>query len=81
MRLEPDFTDLISMLAEPIALFLGDVRLPSGEPVEDLERARFHIDLLDLLRRKTDGNLTQDEAGTLRELLYQLRMRYVQKRG
>lgn len=77
----PSFYDLISVLAEPIALYLGDVELPDGRRVEDLEMARLHIDLLDLLRQKTAGRLTAQESTALEETLYQLRLRYVQKRG
>ncbi|MCH9651845.1 MAG: DUF1844 domain-containing protein [Deltaproteobacteria bacterium] len=77
----PTFLDLVSMLAEPIAIFLGDATLPDGSHQEDLHMARLHIDLLDLLRQKTQGNLSAQEAGLLEDLLYRLRMRYVQKRG
>jgi hypothetical protein len=43
--------------------------------------ARLHIDLLAVLRQKTAGNLTAQEAAFLEDLLYRLRVRYVQKRG
>ena len=43
--------------------------------------ARLHIDLLDVLRQKTAGNLTAQESAFLEDLLYRLRVRYVQKRG
>ena len=48
---------------------------------ENLEMARLHIDLLEVLRQKTAGNLTAQEAAILEDLIYRLRMRYVQKRG
>ncbi len=69
------------VLAEPIPFYLGDAQLPTGETGEDLEAARFYIDLLDVLREKTAGNLTSQEADALEDLLYRLRVRYVQKRG
>ncbi len=75
------FYDLVSLLAEPVALYLGDAKLPDGESAENLELARLHIDLLDLLRAKTLGNLDASELAFLDEVLYRLRMRYVQKRG
>ncbi|MDX1503991.1 MAG: DUF1844 domain-containing protein [Thermoanaerobaculia bacterium] len=77
----PGFLDLLAVLAEPVPLYLGDARLPDGRSLEDLRAARFHIDLLDVLTRKTAGNLTAEEAQVLEQTLYQLRMRYVQKRG
>lgn len=77
----PSFYDLVGLLAEPASLYLGDVQLPDGESVENLELARLHIDLLEVLRDKTAGNLTAQESALLEDLLYRLRLRYVQKRG
>ena len=57
------------------------MQLPDGRTAEDLEMARLHIDLLDLLRQRTAGNVTAQEAGFLDDLLYRLRLRYVRKRG
>jgi Domain of unknown function (DUF1844) len=78
---EPSFYDLLALLAEPVALYLGDAELPDGGSAENLDMARLHIDLLDVLRRKTAGNLSAQESATMDDLLYRLRMRYVQKRG
>ena len=77
----PTFFDLVLLLAEPASLYLGDVELPDGQVAENLEMARAHIDLLDVLRQKTMGNLNVQEAAFLEDLLYRLRVRYVQKRG
>lgn len=77
----PQFLDLVAMLAEPAALFLGDAAMPGQEPMEDLERARMHIDLLALLEDKCKGNLTEQEDAVLTDLVYRLRMRYVEKKG
>lgn len=77
----PSFIDLIAVLAEPISVYLGDVALPDGSSAEDLDAARFHIDLLDLLRQRTAGQTTAQERAVLEDLLYRTRMRYVQKRG
>lgn len=77
----PTFLDLVTLLAEPIALYLGDAELPDGKSAENLDMARLHIDLLDVLRRKTVGNLEAGEARLLEDLLYRCRLRYVQKQG
>ncbi len=77
----PSFYDLVALLAEPASIYLGDLQFPDGESAENLELARLHIDLLDLLRQRTAGNLTAQELGVLEDLLYRLRVRYVQKRG
>ncbi len=73
-----DFTMLINAMAEPALLFLGEIKHPGmGQATVDLERARIQIDMLDLLRIKTRGNLTPEEEGLLDRILYQLRMLYV----
>lgn len=75
------FFDLIAMLAEPIAIYLGDVTLPNGQSAENLEMARIHIDLIDVVRQKTRGNLSAQESAVLEDILYRSRLRYVQRRG
>jgi len=64
--------DLIGLLAQSVAVSLG-----GEEPSPEL--ARFHIDLLEVLRRKTDGNLDAAERAALDDVLYRLRMLYVEK--
>ncbi|MFY9822673.1 MAG: DUF1844 domain-containing protein [Thermoanaerobaculia bacterium] len=73
------FFDLVAMLAEPVPIYLGDAPLPDGGSAENPDMARFHIDLLDILRQKTAKNLTAQESAFLEDLLYRLRVRYVQK--
>ena len=77
----PSFYDLVAMMAEPVPIYLGDARLPDGQVATNLEMARLHIDLLEILHQKTAGNLTPQERAFLEDLLYRLRVRYVQKRG
>ena len=77
--LGPTFYDLVAMLAEPVPLYLGDMELPDGQSAENLEMAQLHIDLLEVLRQKTAGNLAVQESAFLEDLLYRLRVRYVQK--
>jgi hypothetical protein len=75
----PSFYDLVAMMAEPVPIYLGDARLPDGQAATNLEMARLHIDLLEILHQKTAGNLTAQERAFLEDLLYRLRVRYVQK--
>ena len=77
----PSFLDLVTLLAEPIALYLGEVSLPDGKSAQDLELARLHIDLLDILQQKSAGNLSSEETSLLNDVLYRSRMRYVQEKG
>jgi hypothetical protein len=40
--------------------------------------AKYHIDLLEVLQQKTKGNLDKDEEELFENILYHLRMKYVQ---
>lgn len=75
----PKFLDLVGLLAEPVALYLGDAPGPEGQSIENLPLARFHIDLLDVLRKKSEGNLDEAERAVLEDVIYRLRLRYVEK--
>lgn len=76
----PTILDLIGLLAEHTALYLGEVSLPDGQSMRDLRAAKLHLDLLDALRSKTEGNLTREESSVLEDILYRLRMLYVEKK-
>lgn len=78
---QPSFYDLVSALAQPAALYLGEVEAPGGGPRQDFRLARVYIDLLAVLQRTTAGNLSADESRLLEETLSQLRLLYVQKQS
>jgi hypothetical protein len=74
------FVGFVLSLAHTAAFHFGDVPDPvSGEagPV-NLAAAQQIIDILALLEAKTRGNLTAEERQLLEQLLYELRMRYVE---
>jgi hypothetical protein len=75
---EASFLALIDMFAAEAAMNLGMAQAPDGSrtPV-DLEAARHWIDLLGMLDAKTRGNLTDEEAGVLENVLAYLRMQFV----
>ena len=74
------FTQFIISLGTTAAVHFGDLPDPvSGERGEtDLAAASQMIELLALLQEKTRGNLEPAEAKLLDDLLYDLRMRFVQ---
>lgn len=76
----PDFASLLISLGHSALYHLGLVADPhSGERGErNLALARETIDLVEMLQEKTRGNLTADEERLLEDLLYDLRMRYVE---
>ena len=75
----PQFLDLVDILCQQIAIAMGDPRLGEGAPAPDLRVARVYIDLLGVLQEKTRGNLTEEEAAVLEELVFRFRMLYVEK--
>lgn len=77
---ELSILDLVGLLAEHTALYLGEAQLPDGQSVRDLGAAKLHLDLLDVLRNKTAGNLSEQETKVLEDILYRLRMLYVEKK-
>lgn|SRR5574342_30445 len=73
-----DLRSLFIMLASSALVNLGDAADPqSGERVLDLEQAKEAIDLLSILRVKTEGNRTDQESHLLEEMLYDLHLRFV----
>ena len=74
------FAGFVISLATTAAVHFGDIADPNtGERQDpDLVSAHQMIDLISLLQEKTKGNLTSDEAKLVDDLLYELRMRYVQ---
>jgi hypothetical protein len=66
----------MNLLAEQALLAMGVPHPMMKEvPPANPAVARFYVDLLTLLRSKTDGSRTETETAQLDEILYQLRMR------
>jgi Domain of unknown function (DUF1844) len=74
----PDLQGLFIMLAGSALVNLGEAADPeTGERVLDLQQAKDAIDILLLLRVKTEGNRTERESRLLDEMLYDLQLRFV----
>ena len=79
---EMDFSTFVLSLSSSAMMHMGETELPGGGTVKkDLDLAKQSIDILEILQEKTKGNLTEDEAGILQELLYTLRVTYVNATG
>jgi Domain of unknown function (DUF1844) len=75
---ERSLTGLFMMLASSAVVALGDAPDPlTGQRQVDLAQAADAIDLLILLREKTEGNRSHEENRILEEVLYDLQLRYV----
>ena len=75
------FTAFVLSLASTAAIHFGDLGEPGSEPAEpNLDGAAQMIEILALLEQKTRGNLTAEEREVLEQVLYELRMRFVEAR-
>jgi len=74
------FLGFVLSLAHTAAVHFGDVPDPvSGQTIPaNLPAAQQMIDILALLEEKTRGNLTAEERQFLDQILYELRLRYVE---
>ncbi len=76
---EADFKGLMGILASQALLGLGMQQDPSGKGVMvDLEGAKYTIDMLAMLEEKTAGNISEEEATELKQLIQELQARFVQ---
>jgi len=73
-----DFGMFVMSLASSVLVHLGEIEHPDSQTRDpNVPLAKQTIDILGMLRDKTRGNLTQEEAQLLDNLLYDLRMKYV----
>jgi len=77
------FTAFVLSLASTAAIHFGDLPDPvTGQPADvNLDGAAQMIELLGLLDQKTRGNLTAEERQVLEQVLYELRLRFVEAAG
>jgi hypothetical protein len=79
---EIDFVTFVMSLATSVLMQLGENEEGTPTGPADLPLAKQTIDIIGMLRDKTRGNLTPDEARVVDGVLYDLRMRYLkQSRG
>jgi hypothetical protein len=75
---EVNFSSLIFSLSSSALLHLGEIDDPqTGEKREDLPMAKHSIDIISMLKDKTEGNLDDEEQKFIDSILTDLRLRYV----
>ncbi len=75
---EVTFMAFVMSLNTSALFHLGEIADPvTGEKMLDLSLARHAIDTLALLENKTKGNLTDDETEMLKNVLYDVKLRFV----
>lgn len=72
------FYQLVLTFQNAAQIQLGQVKNPQSDKVErDLKQANYSIDLLDMLKVKTRGNLNPEEEKLLNNIVSTLKMVYV----
>jgi len=78
---EVNFASFIFSLSTTAMYHFGDFPDPvTKETRQNLAAAKQTIDLLSILKAKTEGNLTADEKQLLEGILYELRLRFVKEK-
>lgn len=76
---EINFSNFVFSLSTSALVHLGEIPDPlSKQKQKNLSFAKQTIDILEILKAKTKGNLEKEEERLLDNLLYDLRMKYVQ---
>lgn len=75
-----DFSTFVLSMSSSTLVHLGEVPEPeTGELMLNMLAAKQTIDILCMLERKTQGNLDTQEDRLLKDMLFELRMKYIQK--
>jgi hypothetical protein len=72
------FSIFIQSLAQQALMQLGLIPWPHGQRELHLEQARDTVDILQLLKAKTKGNLNAEETQLIDTVLYELKMSWVE---
>jgi hypothetical protein len=76
---EINFSTFVISLSTQALMHLGEIANPlSGKSEIDVPVAKQMIDILGMLQEKTRGNLDAGEARLMEDLLFDLRMKYVE---
>lgn len=79
---EINFSNFIFSLSTSALIQLGEIPDPvNNQTNKNLAMAKQTIDILGMLQEKTKGNLSEDEENLIKNILYDLRMRFVTARG
>ncbi len=77
---EITFGTFVVGLSTQALVHLGELPDPhTNQPAEDLPAAQQLIDIIAMLENKTRGNLDRDEQSMLEAILFDLRMKYVER--
>jgi len=74
------FISLVTSLGSQAFAQLGKIKDPSTNNIErNLDAASLSIDMLDMLKGRTKGNLSEQETSLLEKTLSDLKLNFVQE--
>lgn len=77
--MEISFTTFLLSISSTALLHLNECsEKKESSPGVDLLLARQNIDLLEMIEEKTRGNLSEEEEQLLKQVLFEIRMRFVE---
>lgn len=77
-----NFSSFLFSLGSSAFIALGEEENPfTGKKSINLSQAQESIDLLNILQEKTQGNLSKEEESLLNNLLFSVRMKYIELAG
>lgn len=75
------FDNLISSLVHSVWISLGKIKNPISDKIErNLFAASMNIDMLDMLYKRMDGNLSEQEESYLSHVLSEIKMNYIEEK-
>lgn len=75
---EMNFETFVLSLGTATLVSLGEIDNPVTRKQEkNLDSAKQHINILEILAKKTVGNLSESENRLLQQILYEVRLKYV----
>ena len=73
-----NFPSFVASLGTQALMLMGDIPAPDGVDIQtDVRAAKQTIDILEMLKEKTAGNLVEDESKFFEEMLHNLRIAYL----
>ncbi len=74
-----EFASLVQSLAQQTMMLLGVLKGRDEPAMQNLDAAKYTVDILGMLEAKTEGNLEVDESQLIKEVLRHLRLEFAKR--
>jgi len=81
-KIDQMFLNLVLTLHSAAMQQMGKLKNPMTDTIErNLGQAEISIDMLDMIKKKTDGNLSEEENKFLTQMLNELKMNFMDEKN